>query len=103
VRLEAGDAVRSHQGIVPGAGGKLQAIAGGELDRGVGREPEPDRATHDHDHLVVPVFVCRVALARSVRPPGRLEPLVPKPASEIVGRGHDRYAVTDTPISEPIR
>ena len=50
------------------------------IERASVGQPEPDRAALDDDDLVVAVVVGGVAVARSVRPGGRVEALAAQPA-----------------------
>src|SRR6187402_2723047 len=80
VGLEARYPKSADRGVMGGAGGQLEPIALLERDRRAGRrEPEPDRAPLDDDHLVIAVRVRRVSVARSVGPGPRLEAFVAQP------------------------
>src|SRR6188472_2840613 len=57
VGLEARYPNTADDGVVRGPGRELEAVAGLEIDGFCGRrEPEPDRAPLDDDHLVVAVL-----------------------------------------------
>src|SRR6478735_877230 len=76
VGLEAGYAKTADSGVMGGAGGQLQPVAGVQIERLSGRrESEPDRAALDDDDLVVAVLMGRVPVARTVRPRPRVEAL----------------------------
>src|SRR5512143_684232 len=69
MRLEAGHALASHDSLVDGPGGQLQAVARmqGELLAGP-RQAERDGAAHAEDHLVIVVAVSSVDIMRRIGP-----------------------------------
>ena len=86
VRLLAGHPGGPTTRIVRRPCRQLQPVARGELDGGGRRrEPEPDRSALDDDDLVVGMVVGRVAIARSVRPARRVEPVGAQPVDESCG------------------
>ena len=87
VGLEARYPKTANDGVMGGPGRELQPITVLEIDGFCGRrEPEPDRAPLDDQHLVVVVAMRGVPVARPVRPgPGR-EACRAQPIGE--GRAH---------------
>ncbi len=85
--FEAGDAVRTDDGVVVGPGRQLEPVARPEVDRLAAREAEDDRAPLDGDDLVVGVAVDRIAVAGAVRP-GRGDEALGLEADADVGGSH---------------
>lgn len=85
MRLEAGNARRSDDGVMAGPGRKVESIANRQLNGlAGGRKAEPDRTPLDHDDLVVGVVVGAIPLTGSVPPCVWVEALPAKAGRQVV-------------------
>ncbi len=92
VRLQAGDALGSDDGVVGRPGKELEPVAFDHVD-GALAQPEPDAAPADDDDLVVRMVVRCVSITRAVRPRAGNEAFLDEARPEGVRVGHGRGMV----------